>query len=270
MPGDPESEFLRDEHNKFHKLVFVSNWQMQAYINYYNLPWSKCTVVPNAIEPIEMNTNKSKDTIRLGYWSTPHRGLNILVPVFEKLCEKYDNIELDVYSSFSLYGWEERDEAYKPLFDQCENHPKINYHGAVPKDQISESLKDMHILAYPSTWPETSCVVLIEAMAAGLLCVHPNYGALYETASNWTWMYQWDEDLHGPANLFYKALDNAIAVINGEEQVEDLKSHFASQSGYINLNYSWNRRIPNWNSLLQSLLDEDRALPGPSFNYKVN
>ena len=38
LPGDPESEHLKNGgHSRFHKIVFVSNWQMQAYINHYNI-----------------------------------------------------------------------------------------------------------------------------------------------------------------------------------------------------------------------------------------
>lgn len=269
LPGDPESEFLKNGgYDKFAKLVFVSNWQMQQYMGYYNIPWSKCVVMPNAIEPIKYNKDKPRDVIRLGYWSTPHRGLNILLPVFEKLCEKHDNIELDVYSSFALYGWDKRDEDYKELFEACKAHPKVNYHGAVPNSEIREAIQNMHILAYPSTWLETSCLVLMEAMAAGLMCVHPNYGALYETAANWTWMYQYHEDLNAHANLFYQILDSAIEMM--KNPTDDLHSHLASQSAYANINYSWNRRVPHWNSLLASVVNEPRELPKPSFKYEVS
>jgi len=268
LPGDPESEFLKNGgYNKFHKLVFVSNWQMQAYMNYYKIPWSNCIVMQNAIERIERTPNKPSDTIRLGYWSTPHRGLNILVPVFEQLCQKHNNIELDIYSSFGLYGWPERDKQYEELFNKCKEHPKINYHGAVPNEQIRSALSNIHILAYPSTWLETSCLVLMEAMAAGLLCVHPNYGALFETAANWTWQYQYDEDMNSHANIFYQILDNAITVYKTDAEVMEM--HLSSQAAYAKLNYSWEKRVVHWNALLESLKNEDRALPGESFNYQV-
>lgn len=259
MDNDPESAFLNNGgHNKFHKLVFVSNWQMQNYINRYNIPWSKCVVLHNAIDPIE-DHDKPTDVIRLGYWSTPHRGLNLLLPVFDKLCEKHDNIELDVFSSFALYGWKERDKHFEELFNICKSHPKINYHGAVDNDTIRESLKTMHILAYPSIWQETSCIVLMEAMSAGLLCVHPNLGALYETAANWTYMYQFQDDLNHHANVFYSMLDGAIQNINSPEE----KLQLNSQKAYANLFYNWKHRIPVWNSMIKSLVDSgaERALP---------
>tara|TARA_R110000822_G_scaffold88734_2_gene205455 strand:- start:5541 stop:6362 length:822 start_codon:yes stop_codon:yes gene_type:complete len=268
LPDDPESHHLADGGwRRFNRLVFVSNWQMQQYIDRYNIPYSKCIVMHNAIVPIEAH-EKPKDKISLAYWSTPHRGLNILIPVFQKLAEKHDNVELNVYSSFKIYGWEERDEPYKPLFEVCEAHPKINYHGTVPNDQLREELKKNHIMAYPSTWVETSCLVLQEAMSAGMLCIHPNLGALYETAANWTSMYQYQEEPNEHAAYFYKYLEDAIEYINEES----IQSRIASQKGYADVFYNWDIRSQQWTALLESLINEPRELPTGDmrmFQYKV-
>lgn len=263
LPGDPGAEHLKNGGwDKFHKLVFVSNWQMQAFINYYQIPWSKCVVLHNAIEPIPTHV-KPRDTIRLGYWSTPHRGLSILAPVFDKLCEKYDNIELDVYSSFNLYGWSERDEPFTELFDYCRNHPKINYHGAVANEQIRDVIQNTHIFAYPSIWMETSCISLIEAMSGGMICVHPNLAALSETAANWTYMYQWKENMNEHAGTFYGMLDNAIQNCFNE----DLLSQLGAQKFYADAFYNWNSRANQWTSLITSLLNEPREIQAPSAGF---
>lgn len=269
LPGDPASEHLKNGGwEKFNRLVFSSNWQMQAYINYYGIPYSKCIVMQNAIVPIPDHSKPKDGPIRLAYWSTPHRGLNILIPVFDKLCEKYDNIELDVYSSFKLYGWGERDEQFKPLFDLCENHPKINYHGAIPNEDLRKKLENTHILAYPSIWSETSCMTLMEAMSAGLLCVHSNLAALYETAANWTTMYQFQEDPNVHAGVFYNYLDYAIE----DYWSESTQSRIASQQAYANVYYNWNIRKLQWEHLLTSLLNEPRGLPAAPekfFTYRT-
>jgi UDP-glucose:(glucosyl)LPS alpha-1,2-glucosyltransferase len=268
LPDDPEANHLANGGwKRFHKLVFVSNWQMQAYIAKYDIPYSRCVVMHNAIYPIEAH-EKPKDKISLAYWSTPHRGLNLLVPVFQKLCEKFDNIELNVYSSFNLYGWAERDEPYQPLFDACNEHPKINYHGTLTNDELREELKNNHILAYPATWVETSCLVLMEAMSAGMLCVHPNLGALYETAANWTSMYQYIDEPSDHAAHFYKHLEDAIEYVNSEA----IQSRVSSQKGYADVFYNWSIRAQQWEALLKSLLNEPRELPaveGSMFVYKV-
>jgi UDP-glucose:(glucosyl)LPS alpha-1,2-glucosyltransferase len=256
LPGDPESEHLRQGGwNRFDKLVFVSNWQMQAYQKHYGLPWHKCVVLHNAIEPIPA-VEKPKDKIKLIYHTTPHRGLNILVPVFDQLSKEFDNIELDVYSSFKIYGWEQRDEPYKELFDACKQHPKINYHGTVSNTDIRSALQQAHIYAYPNIWQETSCISMIEAMSAGLFCIHPNYAALYETASNWTWMYQWQENQRDHAKLFYELTRNAIQLYNHE----DSQNTLGAQKAYIDAFYGWQNRRQQWIGLLTSMLKEHRRI----------
>jgi glycosyltransferase involved in cell wall biosynthesis len=265
LPGDPESEHLKNGgHDRFHKIVFVSNWQMQQYINHYNIPWSKCVVMQNAIMPIEPH-EKPKDKIKLIYTPTPHRGLQILVPVFEKLCEEFDNIELDVYSSFKLYGWEQRDEPFKELFDRCRSHPKINYHGTVSNEELREALKSAHIFAYPSIWPETSCLCLLEAMSAGLICVHPNFAALSETASNWSYMYQWNENPSAHAGTFHMILSDAIKSIDDN----NVQNKLDFQKSYINGFYNWEGRKHQWAALIRSLLDEPREFPKPTWVYRT-
>jgi glycosyltransferase involved in cell wall biosynthesis len=188
--------------------------------------------------------------------------------VFAKLCEKYDNIELDVFSSFKIYGWEQRDDQYKDLFDACKNHPKINYHGSVPNAQIREALCESHIFAYPSIWLETSCIALMEAMSAGLLCVHPNYGALPETAANWTNMYNWHEDLNTHAQIFYNVLDVSIQSVIDKTQTNKL----VHQKNYVDAFYSWAPRLVEWRSLLESIKHTPVDIEQPKkemFVYKV-
>ena len=117
LPNDPETVHLRDEasRSRFHKIVYCGNWQMQQYQNFLGVPHDHNTcVIETAIEPVPF-IEKPRDTIRLIYTSTPQRGLQILVPVFEELCKKYDNIELDVFSSFKIYGWESADAQYEGL-----------------------------------------------------------------------------------------------------------------------------------------------------------
>lgn len=256
LPGDPESEHLRNGGwNRFDKLVFVSNWQMQAYQKHYGLPWYKCVVLHNAIEPIPY-IQKPTDKLKFIYHTTPHRGLNLLLPAFDMLSKKYDNIELDVYSSFKIYGWEQRDEPYKELFEFCKNHPKINYHGSVPNDQIRSALQQAHFYLYPNTWLETSCISLIEAMSAGVFCIHPNYGALYETASNWTWMYQWQDNERDHIKSVVELTSSAIEMYTEN----DVQKTLLAQKAYTDAFYGWPNRKNQWINLLTYMLKDIKRI----------
>lgn len=265
LPEDPETYHLANEGwRKFHKIVFVSNWQAQRYIEKYNIPWSHCTVIKNAIVPIEAK-KKPSNKINLIYHTTPHRGLNILIPVFEKIAKTYDNVYLDVYSSFQIYGWEERDKQFEVLFDRIKNGEKMTYHGFKSNSEVKEALRDAHIFAYPSTWVETSCISLIEAMSAGCLCVHPNLGALYETAADWTMMYDWNDDISQHANHFYQVLAGSIELLRDNSQ--DITPKLKGQKSYVDVFYNWEARVGKWKALLDSLRNVPRELPQEMFRY---
>lgn len=257
LAEDPAAaeELKNGRWKRFDLLIFVSNWQMQQYIALHKLPWEKCVVIENCINPIEPVTKDYTGKINLIYTPTPHRGLEILVPVFEELQKKYpDKLKLDVFSSFELYGWKERDEMYKGLFERCQNNPDIVYHGSQPNDVVREALKQAHIFAYPSIWPETSCLCLIEAMSAQLVCVHPNYAALPDTSGGLTSTYQWREDRNDHADTFYTVLDNAINFISDPNNLVMLQPTTMFTKMYADTRFAWSQRERQWASLLTSLV----------------
>ena len=248
LPVGPEARHLENGGwRRYHRLVFVSHSQMQSFCATFKVPPSHCVVMLNAIEPVPAH-RKPAGPLKLGYWSMPDRGLAILVPVFIELAKKHD-IALEVYSSFALYGWPAHDAPFEPLFEQCRAHPKIAYHGAAPHDVLRAALKEIHILAYPSILPESSCLVLMEAMSAGIVSVHPNLGALYETAANFTRMYQFQEDMHAHAALFHDTLERAILTYRAPATAETL----LAQKEYADRFYNWQTRAGEWRALLESL-----------------
>ena len=250
-PEQSHNEHLKDDGwKKFHKMIFISHHQMEEYVREYQIPYSHCIVMKYALEPIELQ-EKPDDKISLIYTSMPYRGLDILVNVFERLCKDYDNLELKVYSSYDIFGSEEKQKQYKEtqLHQRLERHPKIQNIGYVSNEELKKSLASSHIFAYPSMWEETFCLALLEAMSAGLLCVHSSLGALPETASNWTMMYPFNENAKVHQEKFYKNLKNAIEIVNQKETQEHLKQ----QKEYVDYFFNWDRRTQEWIELLKSL-----------------
>lgn len=254
--NDPEVQHLREEEKRkrFSKLVFVSNYQFQTYHLAHSIPYKESMVLHNAIDPIEDHEKNREGPLRLIYHTTPHRGLELLVPAFEALYEKHkDKIHLDVYSSFKIYGWPHRDEPYEKVFDRCNDHPGITYHGVVSNDKIREALKNAHIFAYPNIWPETSCISMMEAMSAKCCVICPNHAALAETCANFAVMYQFHEDVNIHANLFARILDVVINNYWEDNHMSKLKF----QKIYSDNFYSWDSRIPEWEVFLKTLISND-------------
>jgi UDP-glucose:(glucosyl)LPS alpha-1,2-glucosyltransferase len=272
LAEDPEVNHLRNlnSRNRFHKLVFNSHWQMQEFSTRLDIPLNDSVqVIENPIEVIPYEA-KSKDTINLVYFSTPQRGLEILVPVFEAISEKYENIHLHVFSSFKIYGWLEADKSFEPLYERIRNHPKMTYHGYAEQDVLRKYLQQSHILAYPNIWMETSCRVLMESMSAGLMCVHPNFGALPDTSGGLTTMYQFDKDINNHANKFAEYLDHAIGVVNTDEA----QNYLRFVKAYADTRFNINKISSQWEGLLRDLLTkyptvESRTLASDMFVYNT-
>lgn len=246
---DPESEHLADPESRkrFGKLVFVSNHQQATFNMGRDVPFQDGVVLQNAIEPFPEVKKPTDGPIRLIYHTTPHRGLELLVPVFEKVCEIYPDVHLDVFSSFKIYGWEQRDADFAKIFARIKSHPNMTYHGFQPNDVVRTALLNSHIYAYPNIWPETSCISVIEAMSAGCEVVCPNFGALPETCANFASMYGWEENPNRHANVFASVLLN---VIRNYRQGSD-KRQF--QKTYFDAFYNWDLRARQWDFFLRSL-----------------
>lgn len=251
---DPEAQRLSNPEfrKQFKKLVFVSDWQFQTYNQGLGVPYSESIILKNAIDPIDVkDDDKPKDRINLIYTSTPNRGLELLIPTFIHLSNMFDNIYLDVFSSFDIYGWPQRNVPYQHLFETCKNHPKITYHGFQPNDVVREALKKSHIFAYPCIHKETSCLAAIEAMSAKNVIVCPNYGALTETVNNIGYVYHWDESPNVHVNRFAEVLIMAIKNIENSTNMVNTAKHRVDQL------YNWQYRIKEWELLLSNLIDKN-------------
>ena len=252
--NDPEAVHLKDPESRarFAKLVFVSNWQFNTYNLAMGIPYSESLVLRNAIEPIPTHAKPRDGQINLIYHTTPHRGLELLIPVMEFLEQHHANIHLDVYSSFEAYGWPQRDEPYLELFERIKANPRMTYHGYQPNEVVREALQKAHIFAYPSMWQETSCIAAIEAMSAGCAIVTSNYAALPETTANFAFTYQYHEDPQQHVNIFANALSTVIDMVNNNEQ--GIQQRLAFQKNYTDTFYNWDTRTREWEGLIRGIL----------------
>ena len=249
MALDPVHSFLTEPNgiSLFEKLVFVSHWQQQQFNTLLNIPYSKGVVIKNAIDPIEYHDKPKDSPLQLMYCSTPQRGLDVLYNALSLLDR--DDWHLHVYSSYSLYGWKQNDQPFQPLFDKIDEHPNMTSYGAVPYDELREAWKKMHILAYPSTWQETSCRVAMEAMSAHCAVVTSNWGALPETCGEYGYMYTYTENKQEHAVRFADELEDVM----DEYWSEITQFNLDNARQYAYTHYSWSKRISQWTYFLDNL-----------------
>ena len=247
---DAYSELTTSKIELFNKLIFVSHWQQQQFNTLLKIPYDRGVVIKNAIDPIPKHEHTETKDLQLIYASTPQRGLDILVNALD-LIDRTD-FHLHVFSSYKLYGWEQNDEAYKPLFEKCERDPRVTYYGALPYEELRKHWTNMHILAYPSTWQETSCRVAMEAMSAHCAVVTSNWGALPETCGEYAYMYNYTEDKNKHVERFADTLEDVM----DSYWTKDVQKNLDSALEYSHMHYSWDKRINQWIDFLDNLIYE--------------
>lgn len=242
MTDQPATFKMRDAEfvSQVSSFVYVSDWQLAQFRDMYNIEHVQNTVIRNAIEPIPF-VPKPKGKIKLVYTSMPDRGLDILLDAFA-LIEQGRDVVLDVYSSNIIYGAgyaSGEGQKNNDVLNKCRKAHNVNYRGYVTNKAIRLAMQRAHILAYPSTFEETSCLSAIEAGCAGCKIVTTDLGALPETCGSYaTYVYNNKNQL---VERYARALANAI-----DEYYSIPDSLLVRQSNWFNERYSWDNRIQEW------------------------
>jgi glycosyltransferase involved in cell wall biosynthesis len=236
-------------------IACVSDWQRTAMIDEYGLEPSRVYVLRNAIAPAFEALFSSRDELArakgsrliLSYTSTPYRGLVVLISAFPEVRGEFPEAELEVFSSMKVYQQDEPGDYYVPLYNRCRNTPAVRYAGSVPQPRLAEALKAASILAYPNIFAETSCIAAMEAMAAGLLVVTTDLGALPETTMGFGILVPPAVGPGGLKDLARDFLDTLKGVLR---ERADAPLRFAEarfeQVEAINAGCTWRVRAPQW------------------------
>lgn len=240
-------QLLKDEKlaNQYDAIVFVSHWQFEEYRRRFPIPWHKCYVIQNAIPTVPIHS-KPKDKIRLVYTSTPWRGLETLLDAYQMIDRS--NVELIIYSGTSIYGqafYDANHDKYKPLYDRAVSLGATHYEYAT-NAEVRQALSQAHILAYPNTWEETSCLAAIEALASGCRVVTTSYGALPETCGPWADYVAPGQDL---AKRFAVKLEHNIRTF----WTSAVQDKLIEQVRYYSQHWTWATRRHEWENLLRTL-----------------
>jgi len=244
----------KDNHKLYDWYVFNSHWNYEKYRYRFDLPTERCHVIKNGVDNFPTLTPYKKgDMVRLLFHVTPWRGLNVLLGAMSLL--KDLNIHADIFSSCKIYGEEfekENENKYEPLYEQARKLENVNYIGYKEHPFIQKFIYRYHMFVYPSTWEETSCNAALESMAAGLYCIVTNYGALYETCSEFPVYVTYEKDIKRLAGKFAHAIRQTVSTLHEPAIFE----HLQMQQNFVKKFYSWEKKKIEWTTFLQGILHE--------------
>ena len=243
----------QSNHQKYDWYVFNSSWNYEKFRYHFDIPTDRCHVIKNGLTNFPKRKVFTKgDRLRMIFHPTPWRGLNVLLATMQLL--ENENIELDVYSSCEIYGKEfkkDNDDKYQDLYDQAKTLKNVNYLGYRSNDFILSKLPYYHMFAYPSIWEETSCISLLESMAAGLYCITTNYGALFETGAEFPVYINYETNLVNLAHQFAEG----IKICRNTLHEPIIQEHLDEQQKYVKRFYSWDKKALEWTNFLTGILD---------------
>lgn len=248
-PAQPATRKLAlpEIRDKWDHIVCVSDWQQSQLRDVYDI--KRSSVLRNAIAPCferlfssaEDLANAKSNPLTLAYTSTPYRGLHHLLDVFPALRLEHPEARLHVFSSMAVYHKHEEMDAgrFKAGYDALRAMDGVEYVGSLPQPALAERLATSHILAYPNIFPETSCIAVMEAMAAGMRVVTTDFAALPETTEGFAWLV--------PPNFKDQAcyVENYRFILSTAIEQYDL-SELWDQVCHMNRNHTWAVRAKQW------------------------
>ena len=241
----------KSNHNKYDWYVFNSHWNYEKFRMMFDVPTDRCHIIKNGVNNFPHRIPFVKgEKVKMIFQITPWRGLNVLLGAMQQIQDV--NVEVDIYSSCRIYGEEFgklHEEKYEALYEQARKLPNVNYIGYKEHSFIQKYMYRYHMFAYPSIWEEPSCNSALEAMAGGLYCIVTNYGALYETCSEFPVYVTYDNNYRSLATAFAHAIRIAVETIH-EPQVFE---HLQMQQNFVKKFYSWEKKSLEWTTFLKGI-----------------
>ena len=259
----PAVSCLNDKNivNLYSSIIFISQWQKQQFLANFPLGTGNCFILRNAISPAFENLFLTGEKISIkkiqppviAYTSTPFRGLNRLLKIFPIVRNEFPDVRLQVFSSMKVYQQNQtQDEKdFGDLYEQCRKTAGIELIGSLSQSQLAQRLKPVSILAYPSTFLETGCTSVLEAMSAGCQIITSDLGALPETSSGFGKLidFRLSEDEY--LKEFAAAIIESLRKIYSHEfgGIDDVLTR---QVYFTNQAYNWKKRAQEWEFFLQN------------------
>ncbi|MBZ0252212.1 MAG: glycosyltransferase, partial [Candidatus Methylomirabilis sp.] len=190
----------------------------------------------------------------LAYTSTPFRGLDLLLDALPDIRSAAPEATLRVFSGMRVYRQDPAEEAarYGGLYRRCAATPGAAYEGPVAQPALAAALRETAVLAYPNTFPETSCIAVMEAMAAGCRVVTSDLGALGETSAGFAALVPPRATPEAYRGRFVQEVLAALAGFEGPRRAET-EARLRAQVDWTLRECSWKARAWEWIAWFEAL-----------------
>ena len=249
-------QFTR-ERKAWNGMAYVSQWQFDQFFDYFWVPREKGRVMRNAISPTFVDIKPAPPWFVTGappvlvYTSMPYRGLDVLLDAFPTIRNAVPGTRLKVFSSMARVQVSAELDEYAELYRRCTTTDGVDYIGPIGQTALAGELAGCAALAYPSTYPETSCIAAMEALAAGAAVLATQTGALPETTAGFGRLIEYFGD---KAKLARDFSGLVIGVLDeARRDPTEAARKREAQIAHIKKNNVWPVRAVEWSSWLKDV-----------------
>lgn len=249
------------EREAYDAFAMVSDWQKGQFHRCFGIDPRRMTVMRNAIAPAFTDLFSKGESVLgqktmppvIAYTSTPFRGLDVLLDAFGSIRMEIPDVRLRVYSSMKVYQTSatEDEAAYGALYRRCREMEGVEYIGSLPQPELAHELRKVAVLAYPNTFAETSCIGVMEAMAAGCCVVTSQLGALPETGAGFARLIPVEQGRKAYLDQFIAQTIQILRAIAAGS--DDIESELHRQVDQMNRTAIWQVRAREWSQWLETL-----------------
>jgi glycosyltransferase involved in cell wall biosynthesis len=260
QPAIEALEFTR-ERKAWAGIAFVSEWQRDQFCSVYWVDREKTRVMRNAISPAFASAQPARPWFLsqkapvLVYTSAPYRGLDVLLDAVPIIRSAISDMRLRVFSGMATLQVAIENDPYAELYARCKSTDGVEYIGPVAQPELAAELGHAAALAYPSTFPETSCIAAMEAMSAGATILTTRSGAMPETTAGFGMMIEPHEDAPRLAKEFAQMTIDALA--QARREPDEAEARRDQQIEFVRKNYSWPARALEWESYLSEVVRQN-------------
>lgn len=146
-------------------IVGLSEWHLQSMIDQCHIPAQLMTIIPNGVDDDLISNSLATHTVdkHILWSSRPERGCDILCDEILPKLRRHDN------------EWQVDIASYDPIQDRFLHRESegINCLGRLSKSRLYDEMHKHAVWFYPSIYPETFNISLIEAIMCGNMPILP-------------------------------------------------------------------------------------------------
>lgn len=212
------------------KILVLSNYH-KSFLKF--IPDDKFMVTSNGIDLSLFEGKEERDLNTLIYSSAYNRGLEHLLEWWPEIKKAVPEAKLRVFYGFntsdSMQSNDKEYQAWKKKILEGLKQEGIYHGGRIDQVELAKEYERANIWAYPTEFPEISCITAMKAQAAGTYPITSGFAALEETQR------------YGIKDKIENLKDELIKTLQGKTPMDRV-----SMQDWAKKNCSWEHIAKQW------------------------